>query len=110
MRGSRADAAGTTINLTWDVATCASSNHHVLYGDLANVASSPVGGAACNLGTSGSATWGGVPAGNLWYVVVGDDNAATEGSWGATSGGQRGGASASGLCGMSARDNTGTCP
>jgi hypothetical protein len=110
MRGSRADAAGTTINLAWDVATCSSSNHHVLYGSLASVASSTVGGAACNLGTSGSAAWTGVPGGNLWYVVVGDNDATTEGSWGTITGGQRGGTSASGRCGMTARDNTGTCP
>ena len=111
MRGSKANPAATTINLTWDVSSCASADHHVLYGDLANVASAAVAGAACDLGTTGSAAWSGVPAGNLWFVIVGDDDGATEASWGTDGiGGQRGGVTASGLCGTSVRDNSGVCP
>jgi hypothetical protein len=74
------------------------------------VASSTVGGAVCDLGATGSASWTGVPAGNLWFVVVGDNDAASEGSWGTKTGGERGGTSASGMCGMTTRDNSGTCP
>ena len=111
MKGSRADLAGTTIDVTWDVATCSSADHHILYGDLANVASAAVTGASCDLGTSGATSWSGVPAGDLWFVVVGDDNATTEGSWGTDGGGaQRGSGTASGQCGMAARDNSGVCP
>jgi len=110
MKGSRGNASGSIVNLTWDVATCVSADHHVIYGDLASVASLAVTGGACNLGTSGSAAWSGVPAGNLWFVVVGDDNASTEGSWGTDGGAQRGGATASGQCGVVSRDNSGTCP
>jgi len=110
MRGFRGDAAGTTIGLTWDVSTCASTDHHVLYGSLANVATSTVSGAVCHLGSSGVATWSGVPAGSLWFVVVGDNDVATEGSWGMMSGGERGGTNASGRCGLTAKDNAGTCP
>jgi hypothetical protein len=111
MRGAKANPAATTINLTWDVTSCVSADYHVLYGDLANVASATVSGAACDLGTSGSAAWTGVPAGNLWFVVVGDDDGATEASWGTDGiGGQRGGATASGQCGTSVRDNSGVCP
>ena len=110
MRGSRADASGSTIALTWDVATCSSTDHHVLHGSLANVASSTVSGAVCDLGSSGQATWSGVPAGSLWFVVVGDNDAVTEGSWGMMTSGERGGTGASGRCGSTARDNAGTCP
>ncbi len=111
MTGSRADLSGTTLDLTWDVVTCSSADHHVLYGDLADVASAAVTGASCDLGTSGAATWTGVPAGDLWFVVVGDDNAATEGSWGENGAGlQRGAGAASGQCGMTARDDSGVCP
>jgi len=110
MKGSRGDPSGSTINLTWDVATCTSTDHHLLYGALATVASATVGGASCDLGATGSASWTGVPAGNLWFVVVGDNDATSEGSWGTKTGGERGGASASGLCGMTTRDNSGTCP
>jgi hypothetical protein len=111
MTASRTDGTGASINLKWDVTTCSSSDHHLVYGDLASVSSSAVSGAACNLGTSGTNIWAGVPAGNVWFVIVGDDDATTEGSWGTSSGGaQRGGVSVSGQCGMIARDNSGTCP
>ncbi len=111
MRASRANPAGTSINLTWDMDSCASADHHVLYGDLSAVASVTPTGAACDLGTTGSAAWAAVPAGDLWFVVVGDDNATTEGTWGTDGvGGQRGGATASMLCGTTTRDNSGVCP
>jgi hypothetical protein len=111
MRASRADINASTINLAWDVATCSSTDHHLLYGDLATVASSTIGGAICNLGTSGANLWAGAPSGNLWFVIVGDDDAAIEGSWGTDgSGAQLGGGTASGLCGTSTRDNSGVCP
>jgi hypothetical protein len=111
MTGSRTDPSGTMIDVTWDVATCSSADHHILYGDLASVASMTVTGAVCDLGISGATTWTGVPAGDLWFLVVGDDNGATEGSWGTDgSGAQRGGNAASGQCGLSQRDNSGVCP
>jgi len=33
-----------------------------------------------------------------------------EGSWGKMTSGERGGGTASGLCGVAGRDNSGTCP
>jgi hypothetical protein len=111
MTASRTDGTGASINLKWNVATCSSTDHHLIYGDLATVASSTPSGGACNLGTSGTNIWAGVPAGNVWFVIVGDDDATTEGSWGTYTGGaQRGGAGVSGQCGMTTRDNSGTCP
>jgi subtilisin-like proprotein convertase family protein len=111
MTGSRADAVGSLIDVTWDVSTCSSADHHILYGDLANVASASVSGSFCDLGTSGSASWPGVPAGDLWFVVVGDDDAATEGSWGTDGrGAQRGSGAPSGQCGITALNSVGACP
>ena len=110
MRASRGNISGTRINLTWDVATCSSSDYHVLYGALANVASSTLSGALCNLGTTGSGPWTGVPAGNLWFAVVGDNDLTVEGSWGEKTGGERGGAAASGQCGLTAKTLSSLCP
>jgi hypothetical protein len=111
MTGSRVDPAGTSINVTWDVTSCLSTGYHILYGNLATVASYAIGGSACAIGTSGSYGWSGVPAGNLWFVVAADDGTSNEGSWGTGVGGaERGGTAASGQCGMSTRDNSGTCP
>jgi len=110
MTGSRANPEGTSINLTWDVSTCASTNYHVLYGDLASVASYTIGGSACAIGVSGAYAWSGVPAGDLWFVVAADDTISKEGSWGSATGGERGGASASGQCGMTTKETSDTCP
>jgi hypothetical protein len=111
MKASRTDGTGASINLKWDVATCSSTDHHLIYGDLATVASAAITGTACNLGTSGTNIWAGVPAGSVWFVIIGDDDATTEGSWGTSTGGaQRGGTTVSAQCGMTARDNSGTCP
>jgi uncharacterized repeat protein (TIGR01451 family) len=110
MTASRADAAGSSIDLRWDVATCASTGYHVLYGSLATVATHAVAGSACGIGTSGAFSWSGVPAGDLWFVVAADDGASTEGSWGAGATGERGGSSPSGQCGMAAKNLSGTCP
>ncbi len=105
MTSGRAAADGSSIALQWDVATCAAPGYKVLYGSLANVVTTTVEGAACAIGTSGSATWSGVPGGDLWYVVVASDGLGTEGAWGAGLG-----ATASGLCGDTSRNNAGSCP
>ena len=99
------------LHLTWDVATCAAKNNHLLYGALQNLSTYALDGAVCGLGPLGSYDWAGVPAGDLWFLVVGDDAAAQEGSWGTDgNGAPRNGASASGLCGFTTRSNSGLCP
>jgi len=105
MTSDRLAADGSSIALHWDVATCAAPGYKVLYGSLANVAFMTVDGAACAIGTSGFATWSGVSVGDLWFVVVATDGSGTEGAWGAGFG-----ASASGLCGDTSRNNAGSCP
>ncbi len=111
MKASRLTSTGSALHLTWDVGTCAAANNHLLYGTLQNVSTLVLAGAVCGLGPLGSYDWVSVPAGNLWFVVVGDDTAAKEGSWGTNSAGaQRNGVTASGLCGFTTRDNSGTCP
>jgi hypothetical protein len=110
MRASRAVADGTEIDLTWDASTCPAARYHLLYGPLTGVASATTEGAACDLGASGSYSWSGVPATDLWYVVVAGDGLDLEGSWGrASDGAHRGGALPSGTCGYARRDNSGTC-
>ena len=108
LKASRVNAS--TLHLTWDVGTCAPANNHLLYGTLSSVSSLTVSGAACGLGPLGSYEWLSVPAGSLWFVVASDDAATKEGSWGTNTSGQRKGTTASGLCGFTTRDNSGTCP
>lgn len=110
MTAARSDVAGTEIALAWDTASCAAPGYHILYGDLAGVSGPTVGGGVCGIGTSGSYNWTGVPGGSLWFVVVSDDASSLEGTWGKNSSGDdRGGTTASGQCGMIARDNEGAC-
>ena len=109
MTASRLDE--TTLDVTWDVATCTSTNHEILYGDLASVGSYALAGSVCGIGTLGNTTWSGVPAGDLWFLVTGVDGAGTEASWGNDStGAPRNGATASGQCGNAARNNGASCP
>ncbi len=106
---SRASPLNASITIRWDVTSCTSPGYHLLYGYLSSLATGTVSGALCGLGTSGTVT--SYLPDDIWFVVVGDDNASTEGSWGTlTTGEQRGGASPSGQCGMTARDDSGTCP
>jgi subtilisin-like proprotein convertase family protein len=108
---SRTALDGSSIQLTWDVTTCVAGDYHALYGPLSGLATYTVAGAACDLGTAGTYAWTGVPAGDLWFAIVADDNAGTEGTWGqASSGAPMGGTGASGLCSMTTRNNSGTCP
>jgi len=111
-----ADALGasrvdpTTVSVTWDAASCTSTDYELLYGDLASLPSYTLLGSVCGLGTSGSANWSGVPAGDLWFLVTGVDGAGTEATWGAATAGERNGGSASGQCGNAVRNNGATCP
>ena len=99
------------IHLTWDASTCTAGSYHVLYGSLAGVSSYAVDGSVCGLGILGSFDWNNFPVGDIWFLVVPGDTGSTEGSWGTNhAGAQRNGAIASGTCGFTSRDNSGTCP
>jgi hypothetical protein len=107
---------GTDGTITWDVATCPSTNYHIVWGYGSGLSSWTLGGGKCAIGTSGTYGWTGMPdpSGDasrfLWYAVVGNNGGTTEGSWGAMTGGaERGGAAASGVCGMTTKDTTTAC-
>ena len=51
----------------------------------------------------------GVPAGNLFILVVGTDGSGIESSWGSTSFGERNGINASGQCGVTAKEVSNVC-
>jgi hypothetical protein len=108
---NRLDPAGNSLDVAWDVASCTAAGYNLIYGNLQNVASYVLDGSECNLGTSGSFQWNGSPSGSLYFMVVGTDGAATEGSWGTNSFlGERNGLGVSGECGTTIKDTSGTCP
>jgi subtilisin-like proprotein convertase family protein len=111
MTVGRATGAVDGLHLAWDTATCQGKNNHLLYGSLQSVATYALGGAVCGLGPLGGYDWTSVPSGDLWFLVVADDAASLEGSWGTDgTGAPRGGTTASGQCGFTSRSNAGTCP
>jgi subtilisin-like proprotein convertase family protein len=98
------------LHLTWGAGACPAPNYHLLYGSLAGLSTYALAGSVCGLGPTGSFDWSALPAGDLWFVVVSDNAAATEGSWGLSSTGERNGTAASAACGFTQRSNAGTCP
>jgi hypothetical protein len=109
--GDRTDVSGATLQLFWDASTCPATSYNLIYGDLANVSSYATLGGECAIGTSGSFTWNAVPAGNLFYLIVGSDGTSTESSWGVDSNfNERNGSVASGECSVTAKDSSQTCP
>jgi len=109
LMATRLDAAGATIGVAWDATTCPATSYNVLYGDLAGVATHTLDGAVCDIG-AGSFEWNAVPAGNLFFLVVGFDGTSTEGSWGQATAGERNGLTPSGRCSASLKNVASTCP
>ena len=60
---------------------CSASNHHIEFGRLADVATLTYSGQVCGIGTGGSAVFN-PGAGSWFFLVVGDDGAGIEGSYG----------------------------
>lgn len=111
MRAARLTTAGDSIQLGWDAAACPATDYNLIHGILSNVSSYALSGSVCSMGTSGSSTWTGVPSGNLYFLIVGTDGAATESSWGVNGANQeRNGTAPSGTCGVSVKDASASCP
>ena len=109
LTASRLNAAGTSIDVVFDAASCPATAYNLLHGDLADVATYVLGGAECGVG-AGSFTWNGVPGANLFFLVVGTDGADTESAWGSGQFGERNGLAPSGLCVVTAKDLSASCP
>jgi hypothetical protein len=107
---------GASATITWDAANCPAANYEILYGYGSGLASWDVAGGRCAIGTSGAYIWNNLPdpgtdsSRMLWFLVVGTDGAATEGSWGRmSSGAERGGTGSGGQCGVTQKQTTETC-
>jgi hypothetical protein len=107
LTASRLDAEGTQIEVRWDD-QCLPVHANLLYGSLDQLSSHAVTGSLCAISTT--EVWSGVPEGSLWFLLVGDDGAGTESSWGYGVWGERHGLDASGECGNQTKDVTGSCP
>lgn len=109
----RLTADASQLRLHWDnQCVAAPGTAKILHGPLAQVSTLDVSGAVCSIPVFASPkSWSGVPAGDLWFVMSGDNGFGHEGSWGTDSLGQeRNGAVPSGECGSFEKDLAGTCP
>ncbi len=114
MKGSKVDAAGGNITLTWD-SGCAGTNYEVVYGSNLQLPASYAGaygltGVKCPIGAAGPYSWNPAPAipGGakfLWWLIVATDGATTEGSWGKNTSQERTGPGSGG----SSQGATGAC-
>ena len=114
--------------LNWDTTVCDGTNpdHHITFGLKTDFPASPGGtygteGGVCNIGTSGSFLWLGVPDPAildplnrmLWFIVQTNNAGPLEGPWGADSfGNERDGPGpngASNQCGLD-KDVRSNCP
>ena len=105
----RTNLAGTAIDVYWD-ASCNAPDYHLLHGDLADVELLTPDDSSCALGTSGTASGLPVSAGDRWFLLVANDAADLEGSWGESSGGTRKPGVPSLECGIVDRNDAGVCP
>jgi hypothetical protein len=112
MTCSRMTAQGDWIQVDWDASSCMAHDYNLIFGHLANLSAYTVDGAECGIGVFGTHDWLGVPAGDLFFVIVGvDDTGVYESSWGVDgAGGQRNGTSPSWMCGVTTRDTSEQCP
>lgn len=119
---AKRDAAGATLALSWDTASCPAQAYHLVHGFGSQLPSTPGGtfglaGSECGVASphdwSGSPSPAGDRARLLWVLVVATDGGDVEGSWGLDSRGiERVGPlvdGASGACGVASRNLASTC-
>jgi hypothetical protein len=109
LRASRATVTGDAIDISWDAASCPSGTYNLLYGSLDLVAAYTLSGSECGIG-AGAFAWNDVPAGDLFFLIVGGDDVETESSWGSGEFGERNGLTASGECGVTDKNVSAVCP
>ncbi len=124
MTVAKLDPHGATLSLSWDTATCEgeSMGHMLIHGrefpTLLGEAYSPTG-AVCDIGPLESPfTWNDTPTTEgdtrlLWWLVLANDGAETEGAWGPDwTGVERNGPGPNGSsheCGMETKSLANTC-
>ena len=111
LRADRLTTSGDMLFVSWDNSTCSAADYNLLYGDLSGVNTLALSGSECSLGAGGSFSWNSVPAGNLFFLVVGTDGSGIESSWGLDGNdGERNGLTVSGECSTTFKEPSNTCP
>jgi plastocyanin len=124
MLASKLNPNGSNLTIQWDSTTCDGvSGHHIVWGVGSRLPEALGGtyglsGAVCAIGASSPFTWLGSPppldvTKMIWWLVIADDGATLEGSWGRHSGGGERHSpypsGASRYCGFTTKDLTNAC-
>jgi hypothetical protein len=109
---SATSPTGDRIEVNWDTDSCPAFSYNLIFGNLADVSTYSLQGSECAIGTAGTFDWMDVPAGDLFFLVVGvEENGVYESSWGVdSSGSERHNTAPSGMCGVATKDITLSCP
>jgi len=107
VRVSRVTPGGGEFLVHWDD-MCEPHEANLIYGPLDQVSSYTVSGAACTV--SEPMLWNAMPAGNIWFLMVGEAKSHLESSWGKSSYGERNGLLGSGQCDTTFKNPSGSCP
>jgi hypothetical protein len=112
VRYERLTVAGERIQVAWDTGSCPAFDYNLIFGNLAEVSTYTLSGGECALGVSGTYVWHGVPAEDLFMLLVGQDHTGVyESSWGTDSAdSERHGTAPSNMCGVTTKDGTENCP
>jgi hypothetical protein len=112
MTSSRITATGDWISIDWDNASCGTQDYNLIFGNLGGVSTYALLGSVCAIGGTGFYDWQGVPPGDLFFLIVGvEETGVYESSWGTDgSGAERHGTAHSGMCGVSTKDSSMSCP
>ena len=121
---SKLAADGSSIQITYDTTSCTGTlDHQIVYGQRNGLPTAPGGiytplGGTCNIGNASPFTWNPTPtptdgSGLIWFLVVTENNAGKEGSWGKYDAASErkgpGTNGASNVCGVTDRDLTNVC-
>jgi hypothetical protein len=96
------------VNITWDSLSCRPPGDHLAWYDLATLSSYAIREVTCGIGIEGSWT-GTPPSGDVAVLVVSDDGATVEGSYGPDGEGVERPSSTT-ACGFEVKRTGATCP
>jgi hypothetical protein len=112
MTCQRSATASDQIRLFWDPLLCGgSTDYNLIVGNLSDVSDYTLQSAECAIGSLGAYNWSGVPAGDLYFLLVGVHECPIyESSWGTNSlGAERNGSVPSNLCGVTTKISAVSC-
>ena len=104
-------ASGNSLRVDWDNSCPYVGSTKLIHGPLSGVSQYLISGSICSIPSlSQFFDWTTVPSESAWFLMLREDGALVESSWGQSSAGERNGATVSGQCSALTKNTFGTCP